>query len=201
MATHAKVRDESSRAISSILLGVLEACRQGDVELIDELGLSIETIKRLDTLKADQIHNISGNYMRDEPLRNFFNINSEKMTKIINIAAEDARQYEMIDEFLERGACKRMMGELFGMRSTQVANRKKYLNLPTIKGRLTICSIEEQERIYDAWLATIETPDFRERLLSVARTTNLTLSKIYREVLNIESIKNQSNSKKSCACA
>jgi len=198
MLLNSKLREESSRAISSILVTALEACRQGDVELVENLGLSLETMQLLDQLKADQISNISGNYMRDQTLMDVFTFNSEKMAKIIEIAAEETKQFELVDEYLRRGACKKMMNDLFGMRSTQIANRKKFLGIPTVKGRITVTTSDEQHQVYDAWLAAIKTPDYRERLLLVSTETGLMLSKIYREVLIIEEIQNQSN-KRICA--
>lgn len=190
MALSTKLKDESSRIISSLLLSALEACRQGDVDLAVGLGLSIETMQKLDRLKADQIFNISGNYMRDLCALEVFRIDSAKISRIIELAAEETKQYEMIDEFLRRGACKTMMGELFGMRSTQVANRKRFLNFPTIKGRLPVSTLEEQRQIYDAWLASLKVADYRERLLYVARETDLSMSKVYREIQEIEEITN-----------
>ena len=202
MALSTKLKDESSRFISSLLLSALEGCQQGDMELAERLGLSIETMQKLDRLRADQIFNISGNYVRDLSALEVFQIDSRKISRIIELAAEETRQYEMIDEFLRRGACKTMMAELFGMRSTQVASRKKFLNLPTVKGRLPVSTLEEQRHIYDAWLDSIKIADYRERLLYVARATNLSMSKIYREVQEIEEITNKSTqSKKTKICA
>lgn len=202
MALSTKLKDESSRFISSLLLSALEGCQQGDMELAERLGLSIETMQKLDRLRADQIFNISGNYVRDLSALEVFQIDSSKISRIIELAAEETRQYEMIDEFLRRGACKTMMAELFGMRSTQVASRKKFLNLPTVKGRLPVSTLEEQRQIYDAWLDSIKIADYRERLLYVARATNLSMSKIYREVQEIEEITNKSSqSKKTKICA
>lgn len=172
------------------------------MELAERLGLSIETMQKLGRLRADQIFNISGNYVRDLSALEVFQIDSRKISRIIELAAEETRQYEMIDEFLRRGACKTMMAELFGMRSTQVARRKKFLNLPTVKGRLPVSTLEEQRQIYDAWLDSIKIADYRERLLYVARATNLSMSKIYREVQEIEEITNKSTqSKKTKICA
>lgn len=202
MALSTKLKDESSRFISSLLLSALEGCQQGDMELAERLGLSIETMQKLDRLRADQIFNISGNYVRDLSALEVFQIDSSKISRIIELAAEETRQYEMVDEFLRRGACKTMMAELFGMRSTQVASRKKFLNLPTVKGRLPVPTLEEQRQIYDAWLDSIKIADYRERLLYVARATNLSMSKIYREVQKIEEITNKSTqSKKTKICA
>lgn len=202
MALSTKLKDESSRFISSLLLSALEGCQQGDMELVERLGLSIETMQKLDRLRADQIFNISGNYVRDLSALEVFQIDSRKISRIIELAAEETRQYEMIDEYLRRGACKTMMAELFGMRSTQVASRKKFLNLPTVKGRLPVSTLEEQRQIYDAWLDSIKIANYRERLLCVARATNLSMSKVYREVQEIEEITNKSSqSKKTKICA
>ncbi|WP_444928302.1 STY4526/YPO1902 family pathogenicity island replication protein (plasmid) [Microbulbifer sp. TRSA002] len=202
MALSTKLKDESSRFISSLLLSALEGCQQGDMELAEKLGLSIEIMQKLVRLRADQIFSISGNYVRDLSALEVFRIDTPKISKIIELAAEETRQYEMIDEFLRRGACKIMMGELFGLRSTQVASRKKFLNLPTVKGRLPVSTLEEQHQIYDAWLNSIKIAGYRERLLYVARETDLSMSKIYREVQEIEEITNSSTqTKKTKICA
>jgi len=202
MTLNSRLKEESSRLVSSLLVSALEACRQGDVDLAEGLGLSIETMQLLDRLKPDQIANLSGNYMRDLCTLEVFRIDSARISRIIEIAAQESKTFEMIDEYLRRGACKKMMGELFGLRSTQIANRKKFLSLPTIKGRLSVCTVSEERAIYDSWLATIKIPDYRLRLLTVARSTELTLSKIYRVVQEIEEITNPTkscNSNKICA--
>lgn len=198
-AINNKLKDESSRAISSLLVSTLEACRQGDVNLAEGLGLSLQTVRLLDSLKADQITNISGNYMRDQTPLELFKIDSVKISKIIEIAAEESKLYEMIDEFLRHGACKKMMLELFGLRSTQVANRKRYLNLPTVKGRLTTITTEEGRAIYDCWLVNMKVNDLRQRLLTTSKATGLTLSKVYKFVQEAEEITNQINSKRQFA--
>ncbi len=194
-----KIREESSRAISLLLVSALEACRQGDVELLEGLGLSLDTMKILDSLKADQIINISGNYMRDQAPLELFKIDSDRITKIIALAAEETKTYELIDDFLRYGACKKMMLELFGLRSTQVANRKRYLQLPTIKGRLTTITTEEGRAIYDTWLKNITEHDYRRRLLNTAKQTGLSLSKVYKFVVETEVITNQMNQKRQFA--
>jgi hypothetical protein len=164
--------------------------------LASELGLTIESLQKLDKLRADQITTIASNYVRDLSVDQIFPIQAERICKIIDIATADARQIELIDEFLRRGACKTMMSTLFGMRSTQVASRKKFLNLQTIKGRLPVSTYEEQRAIYKAWLDSIEITDVRERLLSVATNTGMSMSKIFREVQEIERVTNVTNSKK-----
>ena len=185
-----KLKDETSKFISSILVSALEGCRQGNAELAEHLGLSNETMKKLDDLKADQIANVSCSYMRNINTFEIFQLDPEKISKFIELAVEEKKEYDMIDEYLSRGACKSMMYELFGWRSTHVAARKKFLGIKTPKGRHKTSTLSEQEKIYDAWLTSIKIADYRERLLFVARRTDLTLAKIYKEVQEIEDIQN-----------
>lgn len=191
MATNVRLRETSNRIITSLLLSALEECREGDLYLCNIFGLSIDMMQKLDKLKADQISHISCNYTRSSQLNELLNIDKDKMRKIIELEAKEAKRNEMIDNFLQLGACKLMMGELFGLRSTQVANRKRFLNIKTVKGRLRVSTMEEQQLIFDCWCSQKDIFDYRERLLNVAKKTNLPLSKIYREVQIIEQVQNE----------
>jgi len=193
------LKAETSRMISTMLVTALETCREGDVGLAEKLGLSVEVMRQLDKLKPDQIANISGNYMRDITALEILQVDAGKLARFVKAAAEETMMNEMIDEYLLHGACKTMMGELFGLRSTQVANRKKFLNIPTVKGRLRVSTLDQQKFIYDAWLASIKVTDLRERYLIVAKETGLSLSRIFREVKEIESIQNSTIRKNICA--
>lgn len=193
------LKAESSGIITLLLVTALESCRQGNGGLAEALGLTVETMQKLDTLKADQIANVSGNYMRDTTALELLQVDSEKIERYIEAAAVESKHYEMIDEYLKHSACKNMMGELFGLRSTQVANRKRFLSIPTVKGRLKVSTLDEQHLIYNAWLASIKITDIRERYLIVAKETGLSLSRIYREVKEIETIQTVTANKKICA--
>ncbi|BEH16640.1 STY4526/YPO1902 family pathogenicity island replication protein [Marinobacter shengliensis] len=201
MATNVKLKTESSRFLSTILVSALESCREGDFGLQEDLGLSLEAMQALDQLKADQIQSISENYVRDVPNLKWFPVDVSKLTRIIEIEAREAQRYVMIDEFLRRGACKEMMAELFGLRSTQVASRKRFLNVPTVKGRLPATTLDEQRRVYDSWLANIAIADNRQRMLVVAKSTGIPLSQIYREVQIIEQVAATAHSNASRICA
>ena len=188
MAFNLNLKIESSRFIWAVLVNTLESCREGDFELLTQMGLSLKTMRALNKLKADQIHSIAENYVRDVPNLKFLPLDSAKLTRIIEIEAEEALRYEMIDEFLKRGACKEMMSELFGLRSTQVASRKRFLDVPTVKGRLPATTLEEQRIVYDSWLANLGISDVLKRMLAVAESTDVALSQIYREVKIIEEV-------------
>jgi hypothetical protein len=201
VASNINLKLESSRFISAVLVNTLESCRDGDFELLTQLGLSLKTMQALDKLKADQIHSISDNYVRDVPSLKFLPLDTGKLTRIIEIETEEALRYEMIDEFLKRGACKEMMAELFGLRSTQVASRKRFLDVPTVKGRLPATSLEEQRIVYDSWLSNLDVSDVRQRMLTVAEATNILLSQIYREVQIIEEVSSKSSNNVRRICA
>jgi len=90
---------------------------------------------------------------------------------------------------------------MFGLRSTQVASRKRFLNVPTVKGRLPATTLDEQRRVYDSWLANIAIADNRQRMLVVAKSTGIPLSQIYREVQIIEQVAATAHSNASRICA
>jgi len=190
MVISTKVKEGSSRAVAGLLLCLIEACRQGDCELAAALGLDISTIRKLDKLKPEQIESLSTAYMKSLCAVAIFNIDSEKMSSIISVEAEKTRELEMADEYLTGGACKKLMSAHFGWRSTQVANRKRFLDIPTVKGRLSVTTTEEERAIYDAWLTAVREVDVRERYLAVAKKTEVSLSKIFRVIEDIEKIEN-----------
>lgn len=199
MSFNTKIKDDSSRAISTLLLFVLDSCRKGDTGTASEFGLDIDSMRLLEKLKPDQINHLSNSYLREKSAYEIFNLDLNKLSFMIERAAADSDLYEVCDEYLRLGASKNMMRDLFGMRSTQVANRKKFLNIKSVLGRMTVVTHDEQRLIYDSWLANIKETDFRLRLLNVARSTSLPLFKVYNVVNEIEEVKNPKHDQRHCA--
>lgn len=199
MTLHARIKDDSSRAISTLLFYIMDSCRKGDTNIATELGLDIDSMRLLESLKPDQINQLSTSYLRESCPFEIFNLDLSKLSNMIHVAADDCQTYEMCDEYLRRGASKNMMKDLFGMRSTQVANRKKFLNIKSSFGRTTSATPEEQDLIYDSWLASIKTTDYRRRLLDVSMETNMPLFKVYSVVAEIEKVNNAEQNQRHCA--
>lgn len=191
MTAYDNLRLESARYIYSVLISALNGARHGDFDLVQNIGISIQTLRDLDSLKPDQISHVASNYLLGCHPLSWLPLNPAKLTKLIEQERSESHLHELTDEFLERGACNLMMNELFGWRSTQVAARKKYLGIQTSRGRLRTLTLTQQKAIYGEWLSNIEVADVRERLLIVARRTDLFLSHIYREVQIIEQVANQ----------
>jgi hypothetical protein len=177
----------------------MDSCRKGDSNVATELGLDLTSMRLLENLKPDQINNLSISYLRESCPLEVFNLDLKKLSNMIQVAAGDVQTYEMSDEYLRRGASKNMMKDLFGMRSTQVANRKKFLNIESSFGRTTGATPLEQDAIYDSWLATIKTTDYRRRLLDVSIKTNIPLFKVYTVVTEIEEVNNLKQNQRHCA--
>jgi len=189
-----KMQEDSNRAIQNLMVSMLDLFRHGDMTVAGKLGIDVEAIRHLDKLKPDQISRVSQNYLRGMEAVDIFTIDSEKMSKVIKLAAEEIKYNNVIDEFLLHGACKNMMTEMFGYRSMQIAASRRLLDIPTVKGRPAVPTLPERHQIYDAWLADIEIVDIRERYLSVARKTKLPLHLIYRVVLDVEEVQKQKKS-------
>lgn len=199
MTLHSRIKDDSSRAIATLLFFIMDSCRKGDTNIATELGLDIDSMRLLESLKPDQVNQLSTSYLRESCPFEIFNLDLTKLSNMIHVAADDRETYEMCDEYLRRGASKNMMKELFGMRSTQVANRKKFLNIKSSFGRTTSATPKEQDSIYDSWLASIKTTDYRRRLLEVSIETNIPLFKVYSVVVEIEEVNNAKLNQRHCA--
>jgi hypothetical protein len=199
MSFHTRLKDDSSRAISALLFYVMDRCRKGDGNVATELGLDISSMRQLENLKPDQINHLSISYFRETCPLEIFKLDLKKLSNMIQAAAEDMQTFEMSDEYLRRGASKNIMKDLFGMRSTQVANRKKFLNIKSSLGRSSSASPLEQDAIYDSWLASIRTTDYRRRLLDVSIETDIPLSKVYSVVAEIEDVNNSKQNQRQCA--
>jgi hypothetical protein len=177
----------------------MDSCRKGDSNIATDLGLDIDSMRLLENLRPDQINDLSTGYLRESSPLEIFNLDLQKLSNMIQVAAQDMQTFEMCDEYLRRGASKNMMKDLFGMRSTQVANRKKFLNIKSSSGRTSAISPLEQDAIYNAWLAAIKITDYRCRLLDVAIYTNIPLVKVYFVVAEIEAVANVKHNQAKCA--
>lgn len=186
-------RYESAQFISALLVKTLGNAGVGFFDSVEDIGLSIDSLRILESLKPDQITRVAANYCAmGKSLEDWFPINAARISKLLEVEASESEQHAMIDEMLMRGACLNLMKEFFGLRTTHVSTRKRILGIPTVRGRLVVPTHEEQCRIYEEWLNLIEVTDIRRRLLEVARRTNLPLSMIYREIKEIEQVMNQS---------
>lgn len=186
-------RYESSQFISALLVKTLGNARVGFFDSIEDIGLSIDSLRILESLKPDQITRVAANYCAmGKSLEDWFPIDATRISKLLEVEASESEQHAMIDEMLMRGACRNLMKEFFGFRTTQVAMRKRILGIPTVRGRLMVPTHEQQCLIYEEWLNLIEVTDIRRRLLEVARRTNLPLSMIFREIKEIEQVMNHS---------
>ncbi len=172
------------RALTALLVSVLESCRHGETGIHKVMGLDVDVIRELDCLKPDQITRVCHEYVCSTSGVDIYSVDANRMKLFINEAVADKRNLNLIDDYLRHGASKQMMGDMFGWRSSQISFRKKILNIKKV-GRRFVVSEEEERRIYDSWLSHKSVSDERERYLLVSKETRTSLPKIYRVVRDI----------------
>ena len=177
--TATRYSEEYTRLVSAILLDIIDNSRQGDVSLAESIGLDLNAINTLHKLKPDQLYSLAKIYIKNKISSAIFDIDAIKMTHIINAAANESDRFEIMDQFIVNGASKQMIEEFFGMRSTQVATRKRILGVKSIKGRKKYISNEEKRQINQAFHQTATMNDERLRYLHVAKHTNQSLHNVY----------------------
>ncbi len=127
-------KEEYSRLISAVLLDVIEGSRQGDLSLAEAIGLDLNSVKTLNSLKAEQLHTLSRTYSQYKKGHSLFNIDTSRIRNIIAAAATESEILETIDQYILYGASNSIIEELFGYTSIQIATRKKVLGIKTPKG-------------------------------------------------------------------
>lgn len=197
MHTSNQVKERSSRALTDLLYFVYESCKQGDIEIAEYLGLSMDTIRSLDKLESHQVNGITQHYMKGKCALELFNIDTDKLGQVIeNVASVDRQQEKLVDEYLKRGASNQMLQEMFGLRSTQVASRKRLLGIETARGRKAYLNEEDERLIFDSWLANLKIADERERYLVVSYDTNINLALVFKAVSEIKEMKEMKSFRK-----
>jgi hypothetical protein len=177
-----QLRNSCKDFLAAYLVHAIQELKAG--EMVDS-GVDPEVLRALDGLTGDQLFKVVERYfLRTHPSQ-FIRIDTEAMAKLVIAQGASAREEALIDEFILRGATKDMMRDFFGLRSTQVSERRKALNTHSNRGRKARITDEERDRIFDSW-QSIRLSDKRERLICVARETGIPLFKILVVVEEIE---------------
>lgn len=110
-----------------------------------------------------------------------FQVDPEQLDRAIATIDHEADQQALIIEFIEQGASREMMAELFDVSHRNFARIRQYLGLPLGTGRPKECSPEDAERIFDAWQdrGSDRSP---ATILAMARDLDLTLRTIWDEL-------------------
>lgn len=162
-------------------------------ELINILEISYEDISRLNKCSFSKLHKIASNYIDLHGYESLINCSSAYFETLIPIVDQQLRDSDNCDEFLRRGASTIIMQSVFGMHSREVVARRRMLCLPTRKGRRLVMSDQDRDKVYVSWMRCLamDQLDYSDRLLNVARETEVDLVNIVRYIEEINQIQNE----------
>lgn len=105
-------------------------------------------------------------------------IDNDQLQKQINNLDNQIRERELEDQHLKLQAPCKLMGELFGMHSTEFCSRRKFLGLSGGQHRPPYCDQATELIIWNHWKAT-EDLDDRERYLLIAQKTEQPINVVW----------------------
>lgn len=188
MTVPLKHHDDCTRVLTSILQSAIEQARYGNMKIASDISLPLPILRLIHQLAPLEIHQIVTEYVKNVDLSQLMTIQPALFMDSIDAFRTQSKQNEMVEKYILHGATKSMMRELFSLHSTQYTSLRRLLNPPNVNNRALSRSPAEQRAIYRAWLDSINTPDKKQRMLIVAELTGLSISKVHREVQEIESV-------------
>lgn len=183
MAVESKLKCDSSTTLFTLLARVLEGAREGEPEIMKELGIPLELVGMLEQLSPNQIMSLTNRYFRERSPLSIFNIDKDCLESLVTdeISRRGVRD-RRVDEFIAHGATKTMLENFFGMRGTNISTRKAVLQIRRPETRSKKCTMAEKKLIFDIWQLTRGCTDEIDRYLMTAKITKIPLFKIEHHV-------------------
>ncbi|MBK5944815.1 STY4526/YPO1902 family pathogenicity island replication protein [Halorhodospira halophila] len=114
-------------------------------------------------------------------------VHPDRLATAIQKARRRAREDELIDDLLRHQAHGAMMEALFGLKSSEVAQRRRELGVVSQQGRPRRLEPKEADAVWSAWQAYSQLP-IAERYLRVAKECRVTAQAVWQLVLEAEAI-------------
>jgi|GEM_PF-6213196 len=153
----------------AVLLFLSRLARSGDCARLMQMGLTLEHIKKLRSLRVDIFHRLPAAFDRVFNIK----INPQLLDDALVIAEIDSDDREKVFRLIEAGAPARLMRELFGLHRRDYCAVRRYLGKPGMPGR-TPSRLDEStmDRAWRCWAENRHKP-VPERILAVHDKTGL----------------------------
>jgi len=159
------------------LLYVSRLVSEGDFKAAECMGLSNEQMSKIGDLSSQDIHVLSG-LTQAKILSVQFD--KKALDKALEIIGNKKRHQRKIYELLRQGASYPVMKYLYGLTTSDMANYKKFLNLPRSDGRPSVPSEDKQNMLWKHIThVDINTDELADKLLHASRVTNIRINVIW----------------------
>ena len=161
------------------LLYVSRLVSEGDFKTAECMGLSNEQMSTIGDLSTQDIHVLS-----DLTQAKFLSVQFDQkaLDKALVIIGDKKRHQHKIYELLKKGASYPVMKYLYGLTTSDMANYKKFLNLPKSEGRPSLPSEDKQHNLWKHITHVdihIKTEELADKLLHASKATNLQINVIW----------------------
>ena len=159
------------------LLYVSRLVSESDFKSAERMGLNNEQMSKIGDLSSQDIHVLSG-LTQAKILSVQFD--KKALDKALEIIGNKKRHQRKIYELLRQGASYPVMKYLYGLTTSDMANYKKFLNLPRSDGRPSVPSEDKQNMLWKHIThVDINADELADKLLHASRVTNIRINVIW----------------------
>ncbi|WP_191968664.1 STY4526/YPO1902 family pathogenicity island replication protein [Cellvibrio sp. KY-GH-1] len=168
------------------LLAVAEALRNGDSQLLNQLGLGAidqSVASQLKALSADRIAclpNFKGSLFQ-------LRIDPHTLRLYLGFADSKVTEDDLVNRAIRAGLRQPMLEELKGISRRDFAARRSRMSLPEhSRGRIEVLSEEEELTVLRAWEKLRDIEDPLERLIALHQETDIALDQAYITIKQLQ---------------
>ncbi len=161
------------------LLAIAEALRNGDNQMLMQLGLTNmdhHVSSELKGLSADRVAclpNFKGSLFQ-------INIDQTALQMFLNFAKTKVSEDDLINQAILAGLRQPMLEQIKGISRREFAARRQRLGLPEhSRGRIEVLSEKEEIAVLRAWEKLKHVDDVLERLLALHEETGVSLDQAW----------------------
>ena len=131
---------------------VLQEASEGKMQRCKSLGFTPDLVLRLQSLAPTKLHKVvSSPYLWIKP-----SIDPRALELILDKIDRDEELERLINRAIKLGATTPMLNIFFGLSHTEVAERRRTLQVQSRTGRLPALSNEQRHAVWERWVALVQ---------------------------------------------
>ena len=116
------------------------------------LGFTLDLIMRLQALPPTDLHKVvSSPYLWIRP-----SVDPDALQLVLDKIDRDEERERLINRTIKLGATTPMLNKFFGLSHTEIAERRRTLQIQSRPGRIPALSNEQRHAIWERWVALVQ---------------------------------------------
>lgn len=131
---------------------VLQEASAGKIQRCKSLGFTPELILRLQSLAPNDLHKVvSSPYLWIRP-----SVDPDALQLVLDKIDRDDERERLINRTIKLGATTPMLNRFFGLSHTEIAERRRTLQIQSRAGRIPSLTNEQRHAIWERWVALVQ---------------------------------------------